>query len=548
MLLAGLMLGPALGPGLVLSYDMVWVPDLTLRPDFWGLGTSQPRAVPSDAVVAMLDELVGGQLLQKAVLAGSVVAGGLGVDRLVRELLEAPLGARLAAISVYQWNAYVAERLLLGHWTMLLCYAVLPWVILLSGRWRDQARLPVPLLVLVPVGSLSASAGLATGLALMVSLASRDIRRLAAGLAVVMASNAPWLVAGLLHAASSRADPRGATLFALAGEGAVPAPLAALTLGGIWNQEVVPASRTGLLGWMSVLMLLLLVALGLRRWWRQLGPHRRLGLGLCWLVGYLSAVLSWASPDTVAAIGEHIPGGGLFRDGARLLLLCAPAVAMVSAAAVARIGELLEPGAARVLAVGALVALPVLMLSDAAWGLHGRLRPVDLPADYGAARLAVDAAPAGDVLVLPLSSYRRPAWNHGLKVLDPSGRSQPRDFVASDVLVVSGTALAGEDPRVAEAAEALDATTPSARAEQLAAMGVGVVLLDRQATGPAPAVAGDTVFESSLLRVVTISGAREAPVPVGWVTAMSGAWAAFGGLVAASIVLAAARLLRRRRK
>ena len=92
-LLAGLMLGPALGPGPVLSYDMVWVPDLTLRPDFWGLGSGLPRAVPSDAVVAVLDEVLPGALLQKVVLVGSLVGAGLGADRLVRERSGRPGGA-----------------------------------------------------------------------------------------------------------------------------------------------------------------------------------------------------------------------------------------------------------------------------------------------------------------------------------------------------------------------------------------------------------------------------------------------------------------------
>src|ERR671920_101809 len=35
--LATLLLGGALGPGFVLSYDMVWVPDLGLGPDALGL-------------------------------------------------------------------------------------------------------------------------------------------------------------------------------------------------------------------------------------------------------------------------------------------------------------------------------------------------------------------------------------------------------------------------------------------------------------------------------------------------------------------------------
>ena len=48
LVLATLMLGPALAPGYVLSYDMVWVPDLAVRTDTLGLGTGLPRAVPSD--------------------------------------------------------------------------------------------------------------------------------------------------------------------------------------------------------------------------------------------------------------------------------------------------------------------------------------------------------------------------------------------------------------------------------------------------------------------------------------------------------------------
>ena len=75
---AVLLLGPALGRGYVLSYDMVWVPDLALRPDVLGVGSGLPRAVPSDAVVAVLDEVVPGMLLQKLVLLGALVGAGSG--------------------------------------------------------------------------------------------------------------------------------------------------------------------------------------------------------------------------------------------------------------------------------------------------------------------------------------------------------------------------------------------------------------------------------------------------------------------------------------
>ncbi|MER6939728.1 hypothetical protein ABT284_18500, partial [Nocardioides sp. NPDC000441] len=91
--LAVLMLGPALGAGFVLSYDMVWVPDLALTRDVLGLGSGLPRAVPSDAVVAVLDEVVPGLVLQKLVLIGALVLAGAGAAELVRER---SLAARLA--------------------------------------------------------------------------------------------------------------------------------------------------------------------------------------------------------------------------------------------------------------------------------------------------------------------------------------------------------------------------------------------------------------------------------------------------------------------
>src|SRR6478735_9398159 len=59
-LLTFVVLGPLLGRGFVLTYDMVFVPDLAMRTDFLGLGSGLPRAVPSDAAVAVLDTVVPG--------------------------------------------------------------------------------------------------------------------------------------------------------------------------------------------------------------------------------------------------------------------------------------------------------------------------------------------------------------------------------------------------------------------------------------------------------------------------------------------------------
>ena len=293
--LALLLLGSALGPGYVLSYDMVWVPDLALHPDVFGLGTGLPRAVPSDAVVAVLDELVPGMVLQKVVLLVPLVLAGVGVARLTDRR---SVTAQLVASGVYLWSPFVAERLLIGHWPVLVGYAALPWLVLLARSWRTTGCVPVALWVALPVASLSASAGVVSAVVLVAFAIARSPRRLLALVGLLALANAPWVVTGALHGGTALTDPRGARVFALAGEGSVPAPLAALSLGGIWNSEVVPASRAGVLGWTWLVLLLVLVVLGWGRWRRDAtaGAREVTAYAVCWGVGWSLAVLTWAWP------------------------------------------------------------------------------------------------------------------------------------------------------------------------------------------------------------------------------------------------------------
>ena len=148
----------------------------------------------------------------------------------------------------------------------------------------------------------------------------------------------------------------------------------------------------------------------------------------------------------------------------------------------------------------------------------------------------------GDVLVLPLSSYRAPEWNHRHLVLDPIGRYLRRDYVASDVLVVDGTPLAGEDPRVEEAARALAEPTPQERAAALARIGIGAVVTDPTAPGGVPPeVAGRTLLDGADLRVVALDSVDVREVQTSWQVAMAIAWAAFLAplLIAAGLAAAA---------
>ncbi len=522
--LALLILGPGLGPGYLLVRDMVWVPDLALRSGFLGLGSGLPRAVPSDALVAILDQVVPGMVLQKVMLVAALAAGGVGATR----LLDAGAGlvVRLVVVTVYGWNALVAERLLMGAWPVLVGYAVLPWLLVAGRRWRTEGRLPRSLLVLVPIGCLSASAGLATAVALLAATAGRG-RTLRAVL-LASAANAPWWVAGLLHASSATSDSAAAEVFALRGEGSVPGPLAALTLGGIWNTAVHPDSRTGVLGWLALVAFVGLAAVGWRSWWRRTAARDRATLLVCWAIGWGIAVLTWLAPDAVGWVSEHVPGAGVVRDGARALVLCAPLLVVLVGEGVRVLARLAPPvTAARVLLAAGAVLLPVALLPDLGFGVSGRLQPAHYPAAYDEARDLLEGS-RGDVLVMPLTSYRAPEWNHRHLVLDPVGRYLTPDYVASDVLVVDGVALSGEDPRVDEAVRALALPTPDERSAALARLGIGSVVADPTAPGDQPPdLTGEQLLDTADLRVVAVADVDERTVPTGWWVAMALAWLAY---------------------
>lgn len=527
--LALLLLGGGLGRGYVLTYDMVWVPDLALGVDALGLGTALPRAVPSDAVVAVLDELVPGMLLQKLVLLGLVVGAGSGAAALCGR----GLVARLVATTVFVWNPFVVERLGIGHWPVLVGYAVLPWVLLAAVTWRRDGVLPARLPLLVLLGSLSATTGLATAVALCAAAGQRSRRRWVSLGLLVAAANAPWVVSGLLHVGSATSSAVGADVFAPSSrEGLLHAPLQFLTLGGVWNVEAVPATRTGALAVVLTVVLVLLAALGLRRGWSQVPSLVRRPLVLCWVVGMAVVVATWALPDATGWLAGNVPGGGLLRDGSRLLALAAPLTAVLAGRGADAVVQMFPDASSRTMVALGCVLAPVALMPDAAFGLSGRLDAVEYPASYEHLVRALPSLPEGDVVLLPFQSYRAPSWNDGRPVLAPLGRYLGRRVVIEDQLVVDGRTLAGEDPRAAEVRDALAAPTPEARAARLRAAGVRLLVEEDLDRGVVPEVAGDTVWEDGGLRVVDAGPGAPPPTPSATsATVMAAAWCVWASLL-----------------
>jgi hypothetical protein len=533
-----LVTGPVLAPGFVLLRDMVAVPRQDLDLEALGLGSSLPRAVPADAVMALVTAVLPGDLVQKALLLLTVYAAVLGAARLVPPGPDGRRGlAGAVAGLVYGWSPYLAERLLIGHWTLLLAFAALPWIARAALRVRDGEAGAVPRLVLACAPAALTPTGplLAAG---VVALLVGRRRALLAG-SVVLVLSLPWVVAGVLHPAGGASDPAGVTAFAARAEGWGGPLLALLGTGGIWNAGAVPSSRgSALLPVVSVL----LVALAVAGWVRS-GALRGPGLRLVLLGG---AGLILALAGTVPAGRElletavrSVAGAGLLRDGQKWIAWWALALALgagLGARWLAGLARVRAGGAGAAGLVGAAAVLvPLIAVPDLAWGVGGRLQPVEYPADWQRVRstLATDPHP-GDVLLLPFGAYRAFDWNDDRPQLDPAPRWLPRATVADDDLVVGGRVVEGEDLRAREVAAVAD--DPRA----LARLGVGWVLVERGTPGrPVPGAVQSLplAVDGTDLDLYRVLDARPGPGPSpGRVTAVVAVHACWLGAVTGALL------------
>ncbi|WUJ06659.1 hypothetical protein OHA21_50225 [Actinoplanes sp. NBC_00393] len=535
-------LAPLALPGYVLRYDMVFVPRQPLSWEMIAPADALPRAVPLDALVSVANLAVPGWLLQRIALVAVVYLAALGAARLLPSARTLP---RVVAALAYAWTPYLAERLLLGQWALLLAYAALPWLVAAARDVRARRPGALPRLVLAaapaavtPTGGLIAL----TTIAVLLPLRSRAT---AIALGAVAALNAPWLFATLASAAGGSSDPEGVAQFAARAENWAGAWAALAGTGGIWNAQTVPGSRSSVLVPVITVLILAVAFVGLRELRRRWpGGADRLfvlaagGFVLAAVgVGPTAVVLEW--------LVVHVPGAGLLRDGQKFLLPYALVVALGFALGAellaGRLARRFEPTAGRVLLIAALL-MPVVVMPDLAFGGAGALRPVRYPADWDVVAAKVAAAP-GEVLSLPFEGYQRYDWTRGVVVRDPAPRYLDAPVLMNDALRVGAVIVDGENPRATRAQELLAAGRPASE------LGVRWVLVRRGAVAEPSAnvFAGMTlVYDGPHLRLWEYPSVTSASRTAG----AGRRWPALAAhiLAASVVILAGLGLLRIRRR
>ena len=287
-----------------------------------GLGTALPRAVPSDAVVAVLDELVcPACCCRRSCCWARWSSPGSAALRLAGRYAGRPASPRSASTV---WNPFVVERLWLGHWTVLLglrrrCRG---WCVEGAGCAADEPGRRAALAAAAAGRRLSASAGTdAAALALLVpGVAWRRRRRNLLLVAACLAANAPWLVAGLLHACHGHLDRGRVGLRARSPRGRCRARWPRSPWAGSGTPRWCPASRHSLLlAVVATVALAAAAAYGLRPLRRRLGDRTTAVAGGA-VGGRLrcSRSLTWARPGAI---------GWLAGARARAAACCATAAA-----------------------------------------------------------------------------------------------------------------------------------------------------------------------------------------------------------------------------
>ncbi len=478
--------------------------------------------------MALASHVLDGGVVVKVLLVAGLWLAGWGSARLAAAVLPdagAPGGFVAATLAV--WNPYVAERLLQGHWSLLVGYGCLPWVAATVLRMRAGGR---PLWVdICALAFWTALAGLTpTGLILAATVAltcslvpgSGRSRGLCAGvgLGAAILAALPWLTAAAVSGSLSSSQAEGVPAFAARAEPGLATLGSLASLGGIWNGEAVPASRTTLFVVAAAVVLLGVVAAGLPAVVRTPAAVPLLALAAAAVV-VPTLMATGPGLAAVESMVRALPGLGVVRDAQKWVALAVPGYTLAAAGAVMTLRRWMPGFAAATVCGLALIAT----LPDLAWGVGGKVVAVRYPPGWAAAAATINADPR-PVAVLPTGSMRQFAWAGDAPVLDPLPRWLRADVFMTGDLTISGRLVPGEGGRARDV-ERLLAT--GADHDALARAGVGWLVVET----------GDDVT------VTRIGGGKPAASHRGLMLLTHGVWLAM--LVGGGAVVLAGRFRRR---
>lgn len=529
-ILTTILLWPTFKPGYILTRDAVSTPRSYITPSAMGLGDQAARAVPQDAFIALVSQVVDGGILVKVLTFVALFMAGLGAAAIGWYFLfpgtrGQALAQGLPAATFGIWNPYVIERLVQGHWSLLIGYATLPWIAVAGVLTFSPGRITRRTAWGALAASLAAAAITPSGaimgvvMALVAGLFPKraidrlevrtaqdhtasplsNVQRIFIILGIGLLVSLPWVYPSLRHVGQGGlgiSDAAGVAAFAARGEGpqgVLGVLFSLMGMGGIWNVDAVPPSRMTLFVFPFTVILVIILGIGLWRF-RHNRARKTIYIWVGLSVALLLLLSFFAYPlglKVVSWMVNNIPGVGLFRDTQKWVAFVFPLYAVLVSAAGRTIVEKvirskysgkswLNPAA-----IAALCGLIILLVPDAAFVTYRNLEPVQYSSSWtDVARITKDSN--GDMAVLPSGQLRVFETNPTRTVLDPAPRFMPVEVLKSGDLVVS-TKRDSTDPDAGDvlvqgegnrADQVENALLTGAPAGVLASLGVRWVLVE----------------------------------------------------------------------
>lgn len=497
---------PLLRRGYLFSFDMAFGPNERIPAEAFGLGSDFGRRLPTFIVIAGLSRLVDAEWIGKAILFAIPFFAGLGMHRLAPTR---SMAGRYFAGLLYAVNPFVYERMLAGHWHILLGYALVPWALRAligwargseddvgdlarSQRWRQLAIVTLWLGLIGIVSFVVATELLVLTLAAVLTLRRTSILKKLRSAALLVGTfslaNATWIVAGLAKAdelkSFTRLDFRA---FLVRGSSPIGATGNVVRLTGFFRDDFRSPVLNTPAGTILLLVVLGLVGLGFVSALRGHRMHRRiawlfLGLGVVAAVGALGErapligpILGWLYP--------RIPGMEMLRESQKLVGLLALVYAIFGSLGVEAVVGLRASGTEAVenvdvveseeprgqsagtgtgasagtgalagakvgvlLTALAIVALPLAWTPNFFWGAGGRITVSQYPDGWYEADSVLKADGAGRAVVFPWHVHLPLSFAEGKTNVNPAGDFFNRDLIQSGKVEFPGFMLGVDDP------------------------------------------------------------------------------------------------------
>jgi hypothetical protein len=441
---------PLYKSGHIFLLDMTWGPAIDLA-DYMSSGVGP--AFPLTLLLKLLSLVFSVALIQKIVLTLILFLSGWLMYRLakslkVETLQRSNLYATLSG-TIYMINPWVYERLLAGHWLVLLGYAVFPLLIKLFLKWREQLSIKsfIPLAILVSIYPILSPhwfyiSTLFLLILFIISILTRNpsqpplILRGGAKKVIFVTLlfftffvliNSFWLTSFFSESATFTGISLGDFQAYQTQADATFGPfINGLSLYGFWSTDFALPKDTLVFWWIYPLVLLGLSALGL---YSLLSKERSLAagvsgrterfLGLSLLIIFPIALLlgvGFANEFTrsiTTALYHILPGFKGLRETAKLFGLLSFCYALLVPLGAGRLAAMLSrlpshfSQKALHMAMWLVVAVLVVAMSHSMfWGFAGQLKPADYPAGWFAVEDRLNSHPTVQtVLFLPWHGY-----------------------------------------------------------------------------------------------------------------------------------------------